>query len=216
MARLNADGSRDTTFNLGGAGATGTVSEIIVQSDGKILIGGAFGSWNGVSRWYVARLNPDGILDTSFVVGTAANLYLYSMALQSDGKILIGGAFSTYNGTGRGGVARLNSNGSLDPSFTTGAGIPHVSQSSVDSIAVQTDGKIVIAGEFTSYDGVARRDIARLNPDGTLDTGFLASGAGPGNRLHQAIVLSSGKIFIGGEFTTYNDTPRGYVAWLWN
>ncbi len=99
---------------------------------------------------------------------------MYSVAVQSDGKVLIGGTFTTYNGTSRGYVARLNSDGSLDTAFATGAG----ANSQVNSVAVQSDGKILIGGDFTTYNGTSRVRVARLNSDGSLDTGFLATGAG--------------------------------------
>ena len=102
-------GDLDTTFLATGAGATGAVNSIAVQSDGKVLIGGLFTSYNGTSRGYVARLNTDGSLDTGFLAtGAGANGLVYSVAVQpGDGKILIGGGFTTYNGTSRGFVARL-------------------------------------------------------------------------------------------------------------
>ncbi|MFM8363476.1 MAG: delta-60 repeat domain-containing protein, partial [Haliscomenobacter sp.] len=95
----------DATFNPGdlgfgqGDGANSSVSTLAVQSDGKILIGGSFSSYNGTARNRVARLNADGSLDTGFNPGTGANNTVSTFAVQSDGKILIGGSFSSYNGT---------------------------------------------------------------------------------------------------------------------
>jgi uncharacterized delta-60 repeat protein len=102
-----------------------------------------------------------------------------SIAVQSDGKVLIGGLFTSYNGTSRGYVARLNTDGSLDTGFlATGAGAGGLTYPDVNSIAVQSDGKVLIGGLFTSYNGTSRGYVARLNTDGSLDTGFLATGAG--------------------------------------
>jgi len=211
-------GDLDTTFLATGAGATGAVNSIAVQSDGKVLIGGLFTSYNGTSRGYVARLNTDGSLDTGFLAtGAGANNGVYSVAVQpSDGKILIGGLFTSYNGTSRGCVARLNTDGSLDTGFlATGAGAGSVtSPYRVDSIAVQSDGKILIGGLFTSYNGTSRGYVARLNTDGSLDTGSLATGAGANSEVWSIAVQSDGKVLIGGNFTTYNGTGRGYVARL--
>jgi hypothetical protein len=83
-------------------------------------------------------------------------------------------------------------------------------------MALQSDGRILIGGGFTAVNGASRGGVARLNADGSVDTSFLASGAGPGNRLHAVIVLSSGRIFIAGEFQKYSGTSRGCVARLWN
>jgi uncharacterized delta-60 repeat protein len=214
VARLNSDGSLDTGFLATGAGSDSSVYSVAVQSDGKVLIGGAFTAYNGTSRGRVARLNSDGSLDTSFLAtGAGANGNVYSIALQSDGKVLIGGDFSTYNGTSRGYVARLNSDGSLDTSFlATGAG----ADISVNAVAMQSDGKILIGGWFTTYNGASRGSVARLNSDGSLDTGFLATGAGANNYVNSIAVQSDGKVLIGGGFITYNGTSREYTARLWN
>ena len=139
-------GTLDAGFLATGAGADGWVSSVAVQSDGKILIGGDFTTYNGTSRGHVARLNSDGSLDTGFLAtGGGANNYVLSVAVQSDGKVLIGGWFTTYNGTARGHVARLNSDGSLDTGFlATGVG----TNSTVRAVAVQSDGKVLIVGEL--------------------------------------------------------------------
>ncbi|MGD0727624.1 MAG: delta-60 repeat domain-containing protein, partial [Spirochaetia bacterium] len=168
-------GTLDTGFLATGAGANGSVYSVAVQSDGKVLIGGYFTTYNGTSRGNVARLNSDGSLDTGFLAtGAGANVLVSSVAVQSDGKVLIGGYFTTYNGTSRGYVARLNSDGSLDTGFlATGTG----ADSYVISVAVQSDGKVLIGGSFGTYNGTSRGNVARLNSDGSLDTGFLATGA---------------------------------------
>jgi uncharacterized delta-60 repeat protein len=212
VARLNKDGSLDTSFLATGSGAGGSVGCVAVQADGKILIAGAFGTYNGTSRGGLARLNADGSLDTSFLAtGAGVNGYVNSLAVQTDGKVLIAGVFSTCNGTARGCVARLNTDGTLDTSFlATGAGTNY----EVWSIAVQTDGKILIGGEFPTYNGIARGHVARLNTDGSLDASFLAAGSGASGSVHSLAVQTDGKILIGGYFSTYNDTLEGNLARL--
>ena len=140
-----------------------------MQADGKIVVGGAFNSMGGQTRNGIARLNPDGSLDTSF--DPNANREVDSLAVQADGKLVVGGAFSSIGGQPRNDIARLNPDGSLDATFdpnvteTTGTG-------AVEALAVQADGKIVVGGVFTSVDGQTRNNIARLNPDGSLDACF--------------------------------------------
>jgi uncharacterized delta-60 repeat protein len=208
IARLNADGTLDTTF-APGTGANFKVNSVAVQSDGKILIGGDFTSYNGTTRNYIARLNAAGTLDTTFDPGTGANASVFSVAVQSDGKILIGGNFLTYNGTGRNRIARVNADGTLDTTFVPGTG----ASATINSVAVQSDGKILIGGDFTTYNGTARSRIARLNADGTLDTTFVPGG-GTGATINSVAVQSDGKILIGGAFTSYNGTTRYRVARL--
>ena len=190
-----ADGSLDTSFDPG-SGANSWVYELAIQPDGKILIGGNFTTYNGTGRNSIARLNADGSLDTTFDPGTGADNYVLGLAIQSDGKILIGGAFTTYNGTGRNSIARLNADGSLDTSFDPGAGANGFGY----ALAIQADGKILIGGDFTSYDGTGRNRIARLNADGSLDTSF-DPGTGADNYPVALAIQPDGKILIGGGFT---------------
>jgi uncharacterized delta-60 repeat protein len=209
VARLNADGSLDPSFNPA-PGAAGAVRTLAIQSDGKIVIGGEFTSYNGTARNRIARLNADGSLDLSFNPGTGANSIIYTLAVQSDGKIMIGGYFTTYNGTARNRIVRLNVDGSLDTGFNPGTGAtgPNVF---INALTIQSDGKVVIGGEFTSYNGTARNRIARLNAGGSLDTGF-NPGTGANSSIHTLALQSDGKILLGGDFVSYNSTGRNRVA----
>src|SRR5262249_28451738 len=113
------DGSLDPTFNTG-AGANSWVNIVLEQPDTKLLIGGLFTTFNGTNRSYVARLNRDGSLDGSFNPGSGPNNALVGLALQPDGKVLIGGFFTTISGQNFRYLARLLANGTLDTSFATG------------------------------------------------------------------------------------------------
>src|SRR5690606_6433803 len=156
IARLNADGSLDTTFNIdtGFAGTTDSnhtgVYSIALQPDGKILVGGTFTEYNGQSQNHLVRLNVDGSIDTSFnnetgFVGTSIHTKIVEkIILQPDGKILVGGWFTSYNGQNQKNIIRLNTDGSIDTSFSIGTGF----NASVRTIALQSDGKILAAGDF--------------------------------------------------------------------
>ena len=180
IARLNADGSLDTTFNPG----TGFddqcspckgVQSIDIQPNGKILVGGNFRNFNGVSRVRVARLNTDGTLDTTFNPGAGAVAAEVSKIKSlSNGKILITGNFVQYNNIAVNRIARLNSDGSLDSSFSNTAQPNGV----VTELYVQSNGKIIITGLFSTIAGQIRRGVARLNSDGTLDASFGANSSG--------------------------------------
>jgi uncharacterized delta-60 repeat protein len=165
VARLNADGSLDNAFApfdvLPNATGRGFVSALAVQGDGKVLIGGAFSSVNGTSRNGFARINGNGTLDTSFNPGTGTSGEVYAIALQPDGKVLIGGTFTNVNGTTRNRIARLNANGGLDNSFNPGSGPDAL----ISAIAVQPDGNVLIVGDFLTVNGVMRPYIARLYGD---------------------------------------------------
>ena len=172
-ARLNRDGTLDQTFNTG-TGFDGTVAKILVQPDGKILVGGSFFSFNGTPQAEIIRLNSDGSLDAGF--NPNANGAVYSIDLQPDGKILIGGAFTSVGGQPRSGIARLNANGSLDGSFNVRLGSNPVTffDVIVRRVIVQPDGNIIIGGIFTGVNGFNRTNLARLNNDGTTDATFNA------------------------------------------
>ncbi len=155
IIRLNADGTRDGGFITGTGiyGAANLPYTIVLQTDGKILIGGVFLMYNGVSARYLVRLNADGTRDGGFnQTGTGPGGYVHTITLQPDGKILIGGSFTTYNGVSAKYLVRLNTDGTHDSAFAqTGTGL----SSAVYNIISQPDGKILIGGSFTTYNGSA-------------------------------------------------------------
>ncbi|HEV2912103.1 MAG TPA: Calx-beta domain-containing protein [Pyrinomonadaceae bacterium] len=214
VARLKGeDGNYDNSWDTYG-GPTGSVYAVAAQADGKVYIGGLFtryytSQYLTAPRNHIARLNIKGQLDTTFNPGAGANDYVGVIALQPDGRIIIGGLFTSYGGTARNHIARLNSGGTLDTTFDPGAGADGV----VDAIAVQPDGKILVGGRFTSYNGTARNHIARLNSDGTLDTTF-DPGTGASNAVNAIVLQPDGKIIIGGAFVSYNGAVRRRVARL--
>jgi uncharacterized delta-60 repeat protein len=158
LARLNTGGSVDSSFIA--LIQDGNVQSLVVTPEDKIVIGGGFTSINGYSRNYIARLNTDGSVDTSFNPGLGANSQVTSVSLQTDGKVIISGGFTTFNGVSvAGGLARLNTNGALDVTFSPGTG-PNVASVIVAS---QPNGKTLIAGNFTSFNGTNINRIARLN-----------------------------------------------------
>lgn len=196
----------DPSFNVGGVGAgsdfTGFVNTTALQSDGRIIIGGDFKSYNGNLSRHVARLNPEGTFDNTFVTGSGFDTTVYTTAIQSgDGAVIVGGDFTNYNGTSINGIARLNSDGTLDNTFDPGLG----PDSTVRTILILPDGKIMIGGIFATYNGVTVNGIARLNSNGTLDNTFTAEGVGANYEIHTIARQSDGKIIIGGIFDNYTD-----------
>ncbi|MBK9163593.1 MAG: VCBS repeat-containing protein [Acidobacteria bacterium] len=204
LARLYPDGTVDVDTNVGFA-STPAVA-LVSLPNGKTLAGGSFTTIGGVTRRGMARLNWNGTVDPTFA-DPNMNGWTYSLAVQKDGKYIAGGDFSTVGGTSRERLARINPNGTLDTSFT-----PTFSANAwVSEVVVQDDGKILIVGSFTSVNGTARPNIARLNANGTLDTAFAPSANSP---VLAAAVAADGKIVIGGYFTTVNGTARTGIARL--
>jgi uncharacterized delta-60 repeat protein len=166
----------------------------------KILIGGDFTSVNGFGRVGLAKLNSDGNLDTSF----NANLDgpVYAIAIQPNGQILIGGSFTHVGNASRNRIARLNgSDGSLDSSFDPGSGVesPGVPDPSVNCIAVSPTGEIVIGGQFTKVGGETRARVAKLSPNGAV-TSF-NPGTGPNGSVLSLALQADGKVLVAGGFT---------------
>ncbi|MEI6080248.1 MAG: FN3 associated domain-containing protein [bacterium] len=212
LSAFDTDGTRDlvtfTDFNTD-VGAGNRINSIKFQDDGKILIAGQFGSYAAVVRNNIARLNTDGTVDDSFNVGSGTDDYIDAVAVQDDGKVLIAGNFTLYKGVPVGRIVRLNTNGSIDTSFDAGSGASDY----ITSIAVQSDGKILIAGNFVLYNGVDAIRIARLNSDGSLDDTF-ASGLGPDNVINAIALQSNRSILICGAFGSYDGASIGIVASL--
>ncbi len=196
------DPNISTNFSINGA-----VNDFAVQSDGKIVIVGEFTQVNSVSKNRIARLNSDWTLDTAFATGTGANSSIYSVALQSDNKVIISGNFSSIHGTSTEYIARLNADGSLDTSFNPGLG----PDSRPEAIAVQLDGKILIGGYFRTYNGMSQENLARINPDGSLDLAFRTT---PNSSVYDIKIIGNGKIIIAGDFSTINGITKSGVALL--
>src|SRR6266568_1651063 len=184
-------------------GADAVVESLAFQADGKILVGGCFGTLGGQSRHGVGRLNADGTLDTSFNPGTDNTVF--SLAVQADGKILVGGFFTRLGGQSRNNIGRLNADGTLDTSFNPGA------NNGVLCVALQADGKILVGGFFATLGGQSRLGIGRLNADGTLDTSF---NPGANNPVYSLALQADGKILVGGAFGTLGGQSRTNIGRL--
>ena len=203
IARLNTDGTLDSGFD---PNANGYIRTMVLQADGKILVGGGFTTVGGQSRNYIARLNADGTPDSAFNPGASSSgppCSLYVLTLQEDGKILVGGTFTTLGGQPRSNIGRLNADGTIDSTFNPGANNNPV------ALAIQPDGKILVGGWFTTLAGQPHRYIGRLNADGTLDVAFNPSAS---NLVYSLSVQADGKILVGGNFTRIAGQLRSYIA----
>ncbi len=201
VVRLQSNGQVDPTFNL--AQPNADVYCVVRQPDGKLLIGGDFTGIGVANRARIARLNQDGGVDSSFDTSSGASGTVFAIALQSDGKVLVGGAFPSLSGSNsmvR--IGRLNTDGSRD------AGFAQTIDGNVIGLAIQGDGKILVGGGFDTVGGVSRSGMARLRTDGSLDTAF-------NTRTVHAVLdikLQGGKILIAGEFGYVNGQPKMRIA----
>jgi len=208
ITRLNSDGTIDNTFNQG-TGFDGNPNDIIIQGDGKILVGGSFGNYNGSSMPYFIRLDESGSVDNTFNMGIGFDAPIVSITQQGDGKILVGGAFLNYSGSSYNRIIRLNSDGTIDTDFNVGTG----TDSEAYSFVVQNDGKIIAGGSFTTYSGSASNSIIRINESGSVDTTFNV-GAGFDSPVDALSIQNDGKIIAGGGFSTYSGSAAPFIVRL--
>src|SRR6202040_3462524 len=159
-----------------------------------------------------ARVNADGSLDAAFNngIGIAGSPIVFAVTIQTDNKILIAGDFHGYNNVVRGGVARINSDGSLDTTFDPGQGF----NGAVQGLILQPDGTLLLGGRFTKYQiTTARTGLARLNSDSSLDTAYTAA-VFDRPTIRQIAVQTDGRILFGGNFVSVNGSPIFNLARL--
>jgi uncharacterized delta-60 repeat protein len=219
LARYNADGTLDPTFGVGGkvitpvtASSSNNANALAIQPDGRIVIAGST-FVSGFFQVVVLRYNPDGSLDLTFDtdgIVTAnpnpGNDTGEGVAIQPDGKIVVAGT----NYTGPSGdflVLRFNADGSPDTGFDADGFVLTsfgAEMDSIEDVALQADGKIVVAG-YTASGGNFNIAVARYNTNGSLDTGFdtdgtLISPVGTGNDFASSVAIQAdGKIVVGGQ-----------------
>ncbi len=212
VARLLPSGALDTSFATG-LGFNGNVYALAVDANGNIVVGGDFTSYNTTNCNHIARLLPNGTLDTSFLpssgtgVNFGADQYVRAVAVDYLGNVILGGNFTTVNGTNWNHIARLLPNGNLDTSFNPGFG----ADGEVLALAVQPDNSIILGGAFQNFNLISRSSIARLTPGGVLDTGF-APGSGFDDSVDSLLLQPDGNILVGGQFTKYNGNRRVGLA----
>lgn len=229
LMRITTDGTLDPTFTLNNNTApsnNAVIRAIATQTNNKIIVGGEFVNYFGVSRSRIVRLNEDGTLDATFNnTGTGFNDAVYAIKIQSDGKILVGGNFTSYNGINRQRLARLNSDGSLDTSFVLNTNF--TINNIVRAITIQSDQKVIIGGDFILSNNLScpecfkinHKRLARINTDGTLDDTFEVNNGfnfseSPTEASVRTISMNGSKIFVGGKFDSYQASTRKFICQL--
>jgi uncharacterized delta-60 repeat protein len=187
------------------------VNSVLVQPDGKILVGGFFADYAGTIHDHLVRLMPDGTVDPSFNPnGSGPGNAVEDMILMPDGRILIAGNFLTYNGSSAYFIARLLPDGTRDASFNVP---PNSINGAVWAIELHDAHRVIAGGEFFTCSGHSYPHIARFNDDGSVDTSFDV-GTGFSHNVHEILVLPDMRILVGGQFAMYNGTPTGHIALL--
>jgi len=209
IVMLNLDGSIYTGFNYG-TGFNNTTNGIAQLSNGDLIISGKYTSYNGTNAGQIVKLNLQGILNSAFNsnIGNGTNNKAYGVSVYNDDLYIVGD-FSSFNSHNANDIVKIDSNGNIDLQFMancTGSNHYNITTS------FQSDGKIIVVGEFSRMNGVYANRIARLNVDGTFDTNFNINGSGFDNAVYPVLVLKSDDIIVGGYFHHYNNiVVNGFV-----
>ena len=212
LVRLEASGALDPTFGDPDRRLNGEVYAVALQSDGKVVVGGSFTQFGGVPCRGVVRVDAQGIPDPGFAQGLdGANGRVLAIAVQGDGKILVGGDFTKIHDVACNGLARLNPDGSLDVAFQSGLG---AGTAVVRALVLTGEGRILVGGSFPKVQGGCPEGIARLNSNGGVDSSFAPGLAGAEGGVTSVAVDADGRIVLGGAFERVHGVPRGRLARL--
>jgi uncharacterized delta-60 repeat protein len=203
-------GTIDSSFNYG-SGFNSDVLSIKLQSDGKILVGGNFSSYNGVNCNRIVRLNIDGSIDNTFSIGTGFNGGVSDIKITNDNLIYVGGSFDTYQGLNYRGIVRIDLNGSIDTTFNTLNNFPTFS--SVLRIIISDNNSVYLGGSFSSYSSTTANNMLKLTSGGTIDTSFNI-GSGFNSTIIDMCLDSLGDIYAVGGFTTFTGSTNQYMIKL--
>jgi uncharacterized delta-60 repeat protein len=197
MLRLHLNGTRDTSFHPSFGGKVNTIS---ILSSGSIIAAGDFSSVSSQARNRICKLFANGSVDTTFVTGVGANAAIQSSIITSSGKILLTGNFTTYNNQMHKRMVQIDTLGVIDAGFQTGSGF----DTTIHAVHIQSDNKILVAGQFNSYNGIARSKLVRLMANGSLDGTFNAS-----NTIDSIVYAvgtdSLNNVYISGNIHKFNN-----------
>jgi uncharacterized delta-60 repeat protein len=210
MIRLNTNGVLDTTFHVQ---TDDTINAVTLQQDGSMLVGGFFTLINGVSRGGLARINSNGVVDSLFnpILSGDFGASVFALAIQPDGKIVVGGSFTNVNGGGRTNLARLMLNGTSDTNFSNTRIQGGQFSATVYAVGIDSSTNISAAGDFSLVNSFASSNICRLAGSGMLDSGFSGT-SGTDFAVNSLYVQADGKILASGYFTEVNSEPHNYLV----
>ncbi|MFZ1229664.1 MAG: T9SS type A sorting domain-containing protein [Saprospiraceae bacterium] len=203
IVRLNPDGSIDPSFitatgtNSSNNGFDGPVTTVHIQADGRILLGGSFTKYRGISCKNMVRLLSNGDIDNSFLIGSGFNYPVQIIKELTNGNIMIGGSFSSYNGTTCNNLVILTQSGLIAPGFNSGQGLSGA-YSIYDIIELPTS-KFLVAIQGDTWNNQNLDGLIRLNADGSVDASFDLSAKFDGS-IKDISLLADNKILVGGLF----------------
>lgn len=211
LVRLNNDGTVDTTWNPGGAGPNHQVQDIAVMPDDRIVIAGNFVTYNGMSAYFITRLQPNGDRDFTFnIPANAINGAVRAIDIQRDDHVVAVGEFFVCYGHSMPHIARFLPDGAVDLDFDLGTGFNDIA----NDVAVLPDTRILVGGQFSAYNGNLCGRLALLTPDGPYDTGMVNNPgfSGTMTEVRKVLPLPGGQVLVGGSFAQYNGQETGSLA----
>lgn len=217
LVGLSSTGVLDDTFNRGTGFVLHNSSlkrsyDMVVQPDGKIIACGDFYAYDQFPVGGIVRINTNGQIDPTFDPGTALNTDAFStiglaLAVQADGKVLMGGSYSSFNGTNINNLIRLQTNGTIDATFSIGTGF----LGNVTALLVLPNGKIMVGGSMYNFNGAPCTGVVRLNANGSIDNTFVAPAIG---QVSAIALQGDGKVIVGGSFTTVGGATMNRIVRL--
>lgn len=208
--QLHPDGEIDMIKN-GFTGASNAIYDIAPNADGTCFIGGAFDLYDKYAYKWFAKLNQDGTLDTTFDTGTGFNGIIRFIQIQLDGKLLVGGDFTSYNGTTANHMIRLLPNGTIDPLYTVGSGPATYTLNTYKDVKLLPDNKLIVAGVFSSFSGIGYANLVRLFTNGTVDLGFVPPSIGS---IYGVESQPDNKVIVFGGFSTVGGISKKGICRL--
>ncbi len=228
VKRYNNDGTLDKTFTL--PVTVGVIKNLLIEDNGKTTIVGNFSKINNTNAFGIARLNDDGSIDNTFLLtydfyASGSKYYINTIAIQKDGKYIVGGEFPSINNY-NGRIRRLNNDGTNDDSFNVystfvdNLGLDYPLEGfdkEINKIQVQNDGKIMVSGgSFRSNGNKKSLEIVRLNSNGTRDTSFslnlINSPTFNNSDISSFLILDNGKYLINTtKYKTYKLNSDGSI-----
>jgi len=209
FGRLNTDGTLDTGFMPTNANNYGGGRDFYLFPDNSFIVCGGPMNFEGYNYIGIAKFSSSGVVDNSFNRSGGIDGYIKSLALQTDGKILVGGYIRSYSGSYERGIQRVDNYGTPDPAFDVGTGADTV----VECIRLQSNGQVLLGGGFKNFNGTLANSIVRLNANGSRDLAF-ATGTGFDSAVYDMQITPTGEIIVAGKFAHYNGSPAPGITKL--